>query len=123
MGRNRHRVFDKAEAIQAWSAALRQGREVTYTLASTRAMPDIVGHMIKWRNYRSIDKWCVRTTQEVVDSITQNRDLAAAITAQWGTTGAAPTRQALSCMPLSAAVIWKAALGIRLVVAALLPNI
>jgi all-trans-retinol 13,14-reductase len=84
------RFPDEAEAIEAWIAALREGRQTMYTVASTRAMPDFVGHMIEWWNHRAIDKWCARTTQEVVDSITQNPDLAAAFTAQWGDHGGRP---------------------------------
>ncbi len=84
------RFPDEAEAIEAWIAALREGRETMYTLSPTRATPDFVGHMIEWWNHRAIDKWCTRTTQEVVDSITQNPDLAAAFTAQWGDHGGRP---------------------------------
>jgi len=76
------RFPDDAEAIEKWIAALRVARETMYTMASTRAMPDFVGHMIEWWNQRAIDKWCKRTTQEVADSITQNPELAAAFTAQ-----------------------------------------
>ncbi|WP_433988648.1 All-trans-zeta-carotene desaturase (plasmid) [Pseudoseohaeicola sp. NH-UV-7] len=86
------RFPDEAEAIEAWTAALRAGREVMYSIASTRAMPDFVGHMIEWWNHRAINKWCARTTQEVVDSITQNKNLAAAFTAQWGDHGGRPKK-------------------------------
>ena len=84
------RFPDEAEAIETWIAALREGRDVMYTLASTRAMPEFVGDMIDWWNHRAIDKWCRRTTKEVADSITQNQDLAAAFTAQWGDFGGRP---------------------------------
>ena len=84
------RFPDEAEAIEAWIAALREGRKIMYTLASTRAMPEFVGDMIDWWNHRAIDEWCKRTTQEVVDSITQNPDLAATFTAQWGDHGGRP---------------------------------
>ena len=84
------RFPDEAEAIEAWISALREGREVMYTMASTRAMPDFVGNMIEWWNHRAIKKWCARTTQEVIDSLTQNPDLAAAFAAQWGDHGGRP---------------------------------
>ena len=84
------RFPDEAEAIEAWIAALREGRETMYALAPTRAMPDFVGQIIEWWNHRAIDKWCKRTTKEVVDSITQNPELAAAFTAQWGDFGGRP---------------------------------
>jgi len=84
------RFPEEAEAIEAWTVALREGREAMYTLAPTRAMPEFVGDMIDWWNHRAIDKWCKRTTKEVVESITQNPDLAAALTAQWGDHGGRP---------------------------------
>ncbi|MCK8462425.1 NAD(P)/FAD-dependent oxidoreductase [Aliiroseovarius sp. S1339] len=84
------RFPDEAEAIEAWVAALREGRETMYTIASTRAMPDFVGQMIEWWNHRAIEKWCKRTTQEVIDSLTRNPDLAAAFAAQWGDHGGRP---------------------------------
>jgi all-trans-retinol 13,14-reductase len=84
------RFPEEAEAIEAWIEALRQGRETMYTMASTRAMPEFVGDMIDWWNHRAIDKWCKRTTKEVAESLTQNPDLIAAFTAQWGDFGGRP---------------------------------
>ncbi|MFK7838498.1 MAG: phytoene desaturase family protein [Sulfitobacter sp.] len=80
----------EGEAIEAWITALREGRETLYKMAPTRAMPAFVGDMIDLWNHRANDKWCARTTQEVVDSITQNPELAAAFTAQWGDHGGRP---------------------------------
>ncbi len=84
------RFPDEAEAIKAWIAALREARETMYTLASTRAMPEFAGDMIDWWNHRAIEKWCKRTTKEVVESLTQNPELMAALTAQWGDHGGRP---------------------------------
>ena len=84
------RFPDEVEAIEAWIAAMREGREVMYTLASTRAMPEFVGDIMDWWNQSAIDKWCKRTTQEVAESLTQNPDLIAAFTAQWGDFGGRP---------------------------------
>lgn len=84
------RFPDEAEAIEAWIAALKDARNVMYTIASTRAMPGLVGDIVEWWNQRSIDKWCKRTTQEVAESITESADLIAAFTAQWGDHGGRP---------------------------------
>ena len=105
------RFPDEVEAIEAWITALREGRDVMYTLASTRAMPGFVGDIIDWWNHRAIDKWCKRTTKEVVDSITQNPDLAAAFTAQWGDCGGRPHKasfgvHALVCGSYLASGAW-----------------
>lgn len=84
------RFPDESEAIEAWVAALREGREIMYTIASTRALPEFAGDMIDWWNHRAINKWCKRTTKEVAESLTQNPDLIAAFTAQWGDFGGRP---------------------------------
>lgn len=84
------RFPDEVEAIEAWMAALREARDAMYTIASTRAMPEFVGDMIDWWNHRAIEKWCKRTTKEVAESLTQNPDLIAAFTAQWGDFGGRP---------------------------------
>lgn len=84
------RFPEDAEAIEAWIAALREARETMYKLASTRAMPEFVGDMIDWWNQSAIDKWCKRTTKEVVESLTENPELRAAMTAQWGDHGGRP---------------------------------
>ncbi len=104
---------NETDAIEAWIAALREGRDTMYTIASTRAMPDFVGQMIEWWNHKAIDKWCKRTMQEVAESITQNPDLVAAFTAQWGIMAGAPTRQVLACMLWFTALFCTAAHGIR----------
>ncbi|MBT8475614.1 MAG: NAD(P)/FAD-dependent oxidoreductase [Alphaproteobacteria bacterium] len=84
------RFPDEAEAIEEWIEALREGRETMYKVAPTRAMPEFVGNVLDWWNSRAVDKWCARTIQEVIDSITQNPDLAAAFAAQWGDHGGRP---------------------------------
>ncbi|MDJ0823721.1 MAG: FAD-dependent oxidoreductase, partial [Paracoccaceae bacterium] len=47
---------------------------------------------LKWWHKGAIDRWCMRTTQEVVDEITDNPDLAAALTAQWFDHGGRPSK-------------------------------
>ncbi|NNE80320.1 MAG: NAD(P)/FAD-dependent oxidoreductase [Silicimonas sp.] len=84
------RFPDEAEAIEAWTAALREGREAVYKNMPTRAMPEIVGTILQWWNSRRLDRWCNRTTQEVIDEITDNKELAAVFAAQWGDHGGRP---------------------------------
>lgn len=84
------RFPDEADAIEAWITAFQEARNVMYTLSSTRALPDFVGQMMEWWNHRAIDKWCKRTTQQVAESITDNPELIAAFTAQWGDHGGRP---------------------------------
>jgi all-trans-retinol 13,14-reductase len=80
----------EAKAIEAWTAALRDGREAVYKIFPTRAMPEVMGSAMQWWSSRAIQHWCGRTTQEVIDGITQNPDLAAVFAAQWGDHGGRP---------------------------------
>ena len=86
------RFPDEAEAIKAWIAALREGREAIIKVTPTRAMPDIIGSALKWWHGGAIERWCTRTTQEVIDEITDNPDLAAAFAAQWFDHGGRPSK-------------------------------
>ena len=61
------RFPEQAEAIEAWTHALREGREAMYKIFPTRAMPEIAGDMLDWWNRRAIANWCARTTKEVID--------------------------------------------------------
>ena len=86
------RFPDEVEAIDAWIAALRQGREAVMKVTTTRAMPEIIGSALKWWHGRDIDRWCKRTTQEVIDDITSNPVLAASFAAQWFDHGGRPSK-------------------------------
>lgn len=86
------RFPDQAEAIEAWTRALREGREAIYKIFPTRAMPEIAGDMLDWWNRRAIAKWCARTTKEVIDDITDHPELAAVMAAQWGDHGGRPSK-------------------------------
>ena len=86
------RFPDEAKAIEAWISALRAAREASLTTTSTRAMPQIIGSAMKWWHAHAIDRWCKRTTQEVIDEITDNPELAAAFAAQWFDHGGRPSK-------------------------------
>lgn len=86
------RFPDEAEAIEAWTAALKDGREAMHKIFPTRAMPELLGTALQWWSSRAIERWCGRTTQEVIDDITRNPDLAAAFAAQWGDHGGRPSK-------------------------------
>lgn len=86
------RFPDEAAAIDAWFAALKEGREAARKVTATRAMPEFVGTMLKWWHGHSVERWCNRTTQEVIDEITDNPALAAAFAAQWFDHGGRPSK-------------------------------
>ncbi len=84
------RFPDHAEAIEAWTQALRDGREAMHKIFPTRAMPEFAGDLLDWWNRRAISRWCLRTTKEVIDDLTDDPELAAVLAAQWGDHGGRP---------------------------------
>lgn len=97
------RFPDQAEAIEAWTIALREGREAMFKVFPTRAMPKIAGDVMDWWNRHAIEKWCGRTTKEVIDSITDDPQLAAAMAAQWGDHGGRPSKASFAMHALISA--------------------
>ena len=97
------RFPDEAKAIEAWTAALREGREAVEKNIPTRAMPELLGAALRWWNGRAIDRWCRRTTQEVIQEITDNPKLAAAFAAQWGDHGGRPSKASFAMHALISA--------------------
>ena len=96
------RFPDQAEAIEAWTQALREGREAMYKIFPTRAMPEIAGDMLDWWNRRALAKWCARTTKEVIDDLTDDPELAAVMAAQWGDHGGRPGKASFAMHALIA---------------------
>ncbi|EYD72842.1 phytoene desaturase family protein [Limimaricola hongkongensis] len=97
------RFPDQAEAIEAWTRALREGRETVMKATSTRAMPEILGDVLYWWNRRTIEKWVARTTKEVIDELTDDPELAAVMAAQWGDHGGRPSRASFAMHALISA--------------------
>jgi all-trans-retinol 13,14-reductase len=97
------RFPDQAKAIEAWTEALREGRDAMYKIFPTRAMPEIAGDMLHWWNRRATAKWCARTTQEVIDDITDDPVLAAVLAAQWGDHGGRPSKASFAMHALISA--------------------
>lgn len=96
------RYPEEAEAIEAWTRALRDGQDAMYKIFPTRAMPEIAGDVLDWWNRRAISKWCARTTKEVIDSLTDNPELAAVMAAQWGDHGGRPGKASFAMHALIA---------------------
>lgn len=86
------RFPEHAETISTWTQALRKGREAMYKIFPTRAMPEVAGDFMDWLNRRTIEKYCARTTQEVIDELTDDPVLAAVMSGQWGDHGGRPSK-------------------------------
>lgn len=97
------RFPDEAKAIEAWTAALRAGREAMYKVFPTRAMPELAASAMTWWNRRAIERWCGRTTREVIADLTQNPDLAQALAAQWPDHGGRPSKASFAMHALISA--------------------
>ena len=97
------RFPDQAKAIEAWTHALREGREAMLKIFPTRAMPEIAGDVLDWWNRRAIAKWCARTTKEVIDDLTDDPELAAVMAAQWGDHGGRPGKASFAMHALISA--------------------
>ena len=97
------RFPDQAEAIEAWTQALHEGRETMFKIFPTRVMPEIAGDILDWWNRRAIEKWCDRTTREVIDSLTDDPLLAAVMAAQWGDHGGRPSKASFAMHALISA--------------------
>ncbi len=98
----KERFPDEGEAIEAWTAALREGRAAMDKIFPTRAMPEIAGDVLRWWNRHTISAWCARTTQEVIAEITDNPDLAAVFAAQWADHGGRPSRASFAMHAVTA---------------------
>ena len=98
----KERFPGEAEAIEAWTAALRAGREAMDKIFPARAMPKFAGDVLQWWNRQTITKWCSRTTQEVISEITDHPELAAALAAQWPDNGGRPSKASFAMHALTA---------------------
>ena len=73
------------EALESAEAALRM-------TAVERSMPEPFRSAHRWWNESKIQRWCARTTSEVIADIVSDAKLAAVLSAQWGTYGGKPTQ-------------------------------
>ncbi|MEM8836661.1 MAG: NAD(P)/FAD-dependent oxidoreductase [Pseudomonadota bacterium] len=93
----------EVKAIEAWTQALHEGREAMLKIFPTRAMPDLAGDALDWWNRNAIQKWCARTTKEVIDDLTDNPELAAVMAAQWADHGGRPSKASFAMHALISA--------------------
>jgi all-trans-retinol 13,14-reductase len=82
---------DSAAEIDAWFEALLSAEETMHSLAAERAMPESFRNMHRWWNRKRFQRWCGRTTNEVIAELITDPKLAAVLSAQWGTYGGKPT--------------------------------
>jgi all-trans-retinol 13,14-reductase len=84
------RFPDNAAEIDAYFEALLSAEEAARLLAAERSMPEPFRSAHRWWNKKKIQRWCGRTTGEVIADIVTDPKLAAILSAQWGTYGGKP---------------------------------
>lgn len=86
----KERFPDNAAEIDAYFDALLAAEEAAHMLGAERAMPDPFSSLLHWWNKRKIQRWCGRTTAEVITELVSDPKLAAVLSAQWATYGGKP---------------------------------
>jgi len=86
----KERFHDNAAEIDAYFEALVSGEEAARLISAERSMPEPFRSAHRWWNKKKIERWCGRTTAEVIDEYISDPRLAAVLSAQWGTYGGAP---------------------------------
>ncbi|MCG7200210.1 NAD(P)/FAD-dependent oxidoreductase [Marinobacter pelagius] len=84
------RFPDHVGEIDAYFEALLSAEEAGHMVAAERAMPEPFRSAHHWWNNRKIQRWCSRTTGEVIEELISNPKLAAVLSAQWGDYGGKP---------------------------------
>lgn len=79
-----------AAEIDGYFEALRSAEAAAHMIGAERTMPDLLRSAHHWWNKREIERWCDRTTGEVIDGLVTDPRLAAVLSAQWGTYGGKP---------------------------------
>ena len=84
------RFPDNAAEIDAYFEALRSAETIAHMVAGQRTVPEPFRSASLWLHRRKIERWCARTTGEVIDDIITDPKLASVLSAQWGTYGGKP---------------------------------
>lgn len=81
---------EHAAEIDAYFEALESAEAAMHLVTSERSMPEPFRSAHRWWNRSKIQRWCGRTTSEVIADCVSDPKLAAILSAQWGTYGGAP---------------------------------
>ena len=81
-----------AAEIDGYFEALIAGEEAVRAVIAERSMPEPFRSAHRWWNKKKIERWCGRTTAQVIDEFVTDPKLAAVLAAQWGTYGGAPSK-------------------------------
>ena len=86
------RFPDNRAEIDAYFEALESADEAMLAASAERSIPEPFRSAHRWWNQRKIQKFCGRTTSEVLADYISDPKLAAVLTAQWPTYGGLPDK-------------------------------
>lgn len=86
----KERFPDQSAAVDAYFEALESGKSALRMAVAERSMPEPFRCAHRWWNKSKIQRWCERTTREVIAEYFRDPKLAAVLSAQWGTFGGPP---------------------------------
>lgn len=81
---------DHTAEIDAYFEALMKASHAARLVAAERSMPKLARSAHRWWKNSEIERWCGRTTEEVLNEFISNPKLSAVLSAQWGTFGGKP---------------------------------
>ena len=84
------RFPDNASEIDTYFEALQSAVSAMHLVSTERALAEPFRSAHRWWNKKEIQRWCGRTTGEVIADIITDPKLAAVLSAQWGTYGGKP---------------------------------
>lgn len=79
-----------ASEIDTYFDALIAAEEAMQMVSTERSIPEPFRSAHRWWNKKKIQRWCGRTTSEVIAEIVTDPKLASVLSAQWGTYGGKP---------------------------------
>ena len=86
-----------AAEIDAYFGALMSAEGAARLISAERSMPKPVRTAHRWWKNKEIERWCSRTTGDVIDEFITDPKLAAILQARWGTFGGKP-KEASFCI-------------------------
>ncbi len=88
--------------IDSWFDAMHAGQSAGHAVFALRAMPEPIATFYRLWRADTIDRWCRRTTREVLDDLITDERLRCVLGAQWGDYGSKPSS---SCFGIHSVVV------------------
>jgi len=82
---------DNVAEIEAYFEAIQSADAAAHLVATERVLPEPYRSAHRWWNKTKIQRWCGRTTREVIADIVTDLKLAAVLSAHWATYGGKPS--------------------------------